>query len=74
MEPYCYVPVAEFADRFRKFHVGVATAEALAVPYPRADASNKATEGQEAVRFPLLNPPLRTLWTHGGVHQFGACK
>ena len=58
------MPVAEFADRFRKFHVGAATAEALAVPYSRADADNKATEGQEAVRVPPAPcPSLATVDT-----------
>eukprot|EP00250_Pteridium_aquilinum_P005382 c15486_g1_i1 orf=631-5127(+) len=34
-KPYRYVPVKEFVDRFKRFHVGLRLADELSRPYPR---------------------------------------
>ncbi|KAL2243295.1 UNVERIFIED_CONTAM: ABC transporter G family member 35 [Sesamum indicum] len=40
-EPYKYIPVSEFAERFKHFHVGVHLQHKLSVPYKK-DQSHKA--------------------------------
>jgi hypothetical protein len=41
LQPYRYISVKVFADKFKSFHVGQKMANELAVPYPK-DQSHKA--------------------------------
>jgi hypothetical protein len=41
LQPYRYISVKAFADKFQSFHVGQKMADELAVPYPK-DQSHKA--------------------------------
>ena len=53
LEPYRYVTVAEFAERFRKFHVGKAITDHLTTPLLISEVATKGHSGQEEV--PLLH-------------------
>ena len=54
LEPYRYVSVSEFSERFKKFHVGRGIAEQLASPPPISDVAGKGLSGQDDVRCPYL--------------------
>ncbi|KAK8690333.1 hypothetical protein V6N13_089026 [Hibiscus sabdariffa] len=41
-KPYCYVPVTEFANRFKKFHVGMQLANELSVPFDKSKSHKAA--------------------------------
>jgi hypothetical protein len=41
LQPYRYISVKAFADKFKSFHVGQKMADELAVPYPK-EQSHKA--------------------------------
>ncbi|KAL3528695.1 hypothetical protein ACH5RR_008017 [Cinchona calisaya] len=53
--PYRYIPVAEFAKRFKSFHVGLQLRNELSVPYDKAQ-SHKA-----ALVFKKYSVPMREL-------------
>ncbi|KAK6268106.1 hypothetical protein QUC31_012266, partial [Theobroma cacao] len=59
-KPYRYIPVPEFANRFKKFHVGVQLANELSVPF------NKSQGHKAALVFTRYSVPklelLRACW------------
>jgi hypothetical protein len=42
LQPYRYISVKAFADKFKSFHVGQKMADELAVPYPKDQSHNAA--------------------------------
>ncbi|CAA0822386.1 ABC transporter G family member 36 [Striga hermonthica] len=54
-KPYRYIPVSEFAQRFKRFHVGLRLENELSVPYDK-DRSHKA-----ALVFKKYSVPKREL-------------
>ena len=49
LEPHKYVTVAEFSERFKKFHVGRAIIDHLATPPPLSEVATKGHSGQDEV-------------------------
>ncbi len=49
LEPHKYVTVAEFSERFKKFHVGRAVIDHLATPPPVSEVATKGHSGQDEV-------------------------
>ena len=48
--------VAEFSERFKKFHVGRAIIDHLATPPPVSEVATKGHSGQDEVHFVLRCP------------------
>ena len=49
LEPYQYVPVGEFAERFKKFHVGRAISDHLALPPHMSAVATRGHRRQDEV-------------------------
>lgn len=49
LEPHKYVSVAEFSERFKKFHIGRAITDHLATPPPISEVATKGHSGQDEV-------------------------
>ncbi|RVW28536.1 ABC transporter G family member 42 [Vitis vinifera] len=63
-KPYRYIPVSEFANRFKSFHVGMRLEDQLSIPYDRSQSHQAALvfKKYSVPKMELLNTSFDKEW------------